>query len=176
MPDINQLLSQLTETIAQEATGSFNSLSSALAQSRQQMTALAARIEELDEKVTDLTEPLIQKRIREPLLKQFVFFYSRIVTLLEDPFEPVRANIRFIRDDMRNFLISEGVELIEPAPSSQFVPSEQRAVQTLDAPCPAANGKVSRCVRTGFKVNGRIVEFACVSVFRWDNTKKGKTK
>lgn len=129
-----------------------------------QVEHLRVMYENFEKQVENLHENTVQRHIRKPLLYKLVHIYSQLTHLEQGD---IRRKLAFLCGDIKDFLVCEGAELIEPAPGMNFVPTEHKPISVEEAVRPEDDGTVSRCFRCGLKLNGRMHEPAWVAVFRW---------
>ena len=118
------------------------------------------------QKVETLSESLIQRHVRDPLLKQLAAIFSSLA-LPEGGEESAEAVNEHVRDDIRRMLDQTGVEIIEPREGSGLVAAEHRPLSTEDTANKRRDRKIARCFRCGLKADGRVIQPATVSVYRW---------
>ena len=118
------------------------------------------------QKVETLSESLIQRHVRDPLLKQVAAIFSGLA-LPEGGEESATTVNEHVRDDIRRMLDQTGVEIIEPREGSALVPAEHRPLSTEDTASKRRDRKIARCFRCGLKADGRVIQPATVSVYRW---------
>ncbi|MEW6282527.1 MAG: hypothetical protein AB1758_28215 [Candidatus Eremiobacterota bacterium] len=81
---------------------------------------------------------------------------------LEDPDLPFFSSL-----EPRLSLLSRaaGLEEIQPAPGSPYLPEEQNALKVVRSSDPAQRDRVDRCVSRGFRYDGKLIKKAEVIVF-----------
>jgi molecular chaperone GrpE (heat shock protein) len=119
------------------------------------------------QKVETLSESLIQRHVRDPLLKQFAAIFSNLA-LPEGGDESAPAVIDNVREDIRRMLEQIGIELIEPGEGSGLIPAEHRPLSTEETTSKRRDRKIARCFRCGLKAADRVLQPAMVSVYRWN--------
>lgn len=77
--------------------------------------------------------------------------------------EQLVNGVKVIRDELMRVLQGHGVEVIVPAPNAVFDPNLHQAVKHEEAPDIAA-GRVVATLQSGYKLDGRVVRPAMVSV------------
>lgn len=126
---------------------------------------------------SELSDLLFQK-LQYPLIRDLILYYDRLsksIASLEA--EPVLAGsawsqtLRSLPEELVDLLRDHGVELVEVG--LKLDPELHQACSVLATTDPASHQRISRVVRAGFRLNGKMLRKAEVEIYRLESPAGG---